>query len=211
MTTPTAPGRQHAAPAPAAGKPQQWFTLRPWLFDVTAAAVLLRAAPRPPQPLPVAAWARAYGLAPDPGSGPHAVSLIGPGPDFSPEYAMSTDLDEPVIIASIAARRRAGRAAADRRLPPPVQGRRTGREQLPRPRAHRRRDPGHPPRRDPRPAPPGRAPAAAPGHRTAPPRRRRSPMLTGITTRTSTPHEDAEPGPGEAPGRSWATSPAPSA
>jgi hypothetical protein len=32
---------------PPAGKPQQWFTLRPWLFDVTLAGVLLRAAPRP--------------------------------------------------------------------------------------------------------------------------------------------------------------------
>ena len=53
------PGRQHAAPAPAAGTPQQWFVLRPWLFDVTAAAGLLRAAPRPAQPLPVMAWARA--------------------------------------------------------------------------------------------------------------------------------------------------------
>jgi hypothetical protein len=45
-------------------------------------------APRPPQPLPVMAWARAYGLIPAPG-GPHAVSLIGPGPDFDPEYAMA--------------------------------------------------------------------------------------------------------------------------
>ena len=32
---------------PAAGQPQQWFMLRPWLFDVTAATRLLRAAPRP--------------------------------------------------------------------------------------------------------------------------------------------------------------------
>ena len=87
---------------PAAGKPQQWFVLRPWVFDVTLAAVLLRAAPRPPQMIPVAAWARAYGLARDPGSGRHAVSLIGPGPDFSPEYAMTTDPGEPVILATLA-------------------------------------------------------------------------------------------------------------
>ena len=33
--------------------------------------------------------------------GPHTISLIGPGPDFDPEYAMGTDLDEPVIIATI--------------------------------------------------------------------------------------------------------------
>jgi hypothetical protein len=104
MTTP-ADGRGGPPPPrpPAAAKPQQWFTLRPWLFDVTAAIGLLRAAPRPPQPLPVMAWARAYGLLPAPGGGPHAVSLIGPGPDFDPQYAMTTDLDKPVIIASVTA------------------------------------------------------------------------------------------------------------
>lgn len=74
---------------------------KPWLFDVTAATELLRAAPRPPQPMPVLPWARAYGLTPDPGSGPRSVSLIGPGPGFDPEYAMTTDLDDPVIIARI--------------------------------------------------------------------------------------------------------------
>jgi hypothetical protein len=89
-------------PRPAAGKPQQWFVLRPWLYDVTAATgCLLRAAPRPPQPLPVEPSAHAYGLIPTPGTGPRTVSLIGPGPDFDPEYAMGTDLDEPVIIATL--------------------------------------------------------------------------------------------------------------
>ena len=62
---------------------------------------LLRAAPRPLRPLPVGPWARACGLLPAPGGGPHTVSLIGPGPDFDPEYAMTTDLTEPVIIATV--------------------------------------------------------------------------------------------------------------
>jgi hypothetical protein len=88
---------------PAAGKPQQWFVLRPWLFDVTAATWLLRAAPRPARPLAVEPWARAYGLLPAPGGSPHTVSLIGPGPDFDPDYAMGTDLDEPLIVASVTA------------------------------------------------------------------------------------------------------------
>lgn len=35
-------------------------------------------------------------------SGRHSVSLIGPGPDFSPGYAMTTDPDEPVILATVA-------------------------------------------------------------------------------------------------------------
>jgi hypothetical protein len=86
---------------PAAGKPQQWFVLRPWVFDINLAGLLLRAARRPPQMIPVADWARAYGLARDPGSRRHAISLIGPGPDFSPEYAMTTDPGEPVILATL--------------------------------------------------------------------------------------------------------------
>jgi hypothetical protein len=102
VTTP--PGGRGGSVPPRPGapeKPQQWFTLRPWVFDVTQAAALLRATPRPPVPIPVEAWARAYGLVRDPGSGPHTVSLIGPGPDFDPAYAMITDPDEPVIIASL--------------------------------------------------------------------------------------------------------------
>jgi hypothetical protein len=76
--------------------------LRPWVFDVTLAGLLLRAAPRTPVPMPVDAWERAYGLTRDPGSGRHAISLIGPGPDFSPGYAMTANPDEPVILATLA-------------------------------------------------------------------------------------------------------------
>ena len=102
MSTPQGSRGGSAPPPPQAGKPQQWFVLRPWAFDVTLAGVLLRATPRPPVPIPVAAWARAYGLARDPGSGQHTVSLIGPGPDFNPDYAMTTDPGEPAILATLA-------------------------------------------------------------------------------------------------------------
>ena len=84
MTTPDGSRGGSVPPRPRAGKPQQWFVLRPWVFDVTLAGALLRAAPRPPVPIPVEAWARAYGLDRDPDTGRHAISLIGPGPDFSP-------------------------------------------------------------------------------------------------------------------------------
>ena len=87
-----------AAPDRPAG---QWFRFGPWVYDVDAAIALLRAAPRPPQPLPVTAWARAYGLTRDPGSSPHAISLLGPGPGFDPGYAMTTSLDDPLIIATL--------------------------------------------------------------------------------------------------------------
>jgi hypothetical protein len=102
VSTPQGSRGGSVPPRPPAGKPQQWFVLRPWVFDVTLAGVLLRAAPRPPVPIPVDAWARAYGLARDPAIGRHAISLIGPGPDFSPEYAMTTDPGEPVILATLA-------------------------------------------------------------------------------------------------------------
>ncbi len=102
MTTPYGSRGGSVPPRPPAGKPQRWFTLRPWVFDVTLAGVLLRAEPRPPRMIPVAAWARAYGLARDTGGGRHAISLIGPGPDFSPQYAMTTNPDEPVIFATLA-------------------------------------------------------------------------------------------------------------
>jgi len=102
VSTPQGSRGGSVPPRPSAGKPQQWFTLRPWIFDVTLAGVLLRAAPRPPVPIPVEAWARAYGLARDPAIGRQAISLIGPGPDFSPDYAMTTDPGEPVILATLA-------------------------------------------------------------------------------------------------------------
>ena len=53
-------------------------------------------------PIPVAAWARTYGLARDPGSERRAISLTGPGPDFSPQYAMTTDPGEPAVLATLA-------------------------------------------------------------------------------------------------------------
>ena len=64
--------------------------------------MLLRAAPRPARPLPVQPGHAPTGWLRAPGGGPHTISLIGPGPDFDPQYAMTTDLDEPVILATIA-------------------------------------------------------------------------------------------------------------
>jgi hypothetical protein len=71
-------------------------------YHLSTSYLLVRV-PRPAQPLPVMPWARASGLIPSRGSSPHAVPLIGPGPGFNPDYALTTDLDDPVIIASITA------------------------------------------------------------------------------------------------------------
>jgi hypothetical protein len=105
MTAPAA-GRGGTPPRPAgpppAARPRQWFVFGGWLYDIQAAQQTLRDAPRPSRPLPVAAWASAYGLDREPGASPHSIPLIGPGPEFDPGYAMGTDLSLPVILATFA-------------------------------------------------------------------------------------------------------------
>ena len=58
-------------------------------------------APRPAQPLPVALVGTRLRPDPDPGSDPATIPLLGPGPGFSRAYAMTTDLTQPVIIATV--------------------------------------------------------------------------------------------------------------
>jgi hypothetical protein len=102
VTTPDGSRGGTLPPRPPAGKPQQWFVLRPMGVRRHPGG---RAAARHTAPAradPGRRLARAYGLARDPGGGRHAISLIGPGPDFSPEYAMTTDPGEPVILATLA-------------------------------------------------------------------------------------------------------------
>jgi hypothetical protein len=64
---------------------------------------ILRGEPRETVTLPVAPWARAYGLDRDPGTGTGTatIPLLGPGPGFDSRYAMTTDLTRPVIIATL--------------------------------------------------------------------------------------------------------------
>jgi hypothetical protein len=90
----------HHPPGPRA-RPAQWFVFGGWVFDVTAAAAIIRAEPRETVSLPVGPWARAYGLDRDPGSDTAAIPLLGPGPGFSRAYAMTTDLTQPLIIATL--------------------------------------------------------------------------------------------------------------
>jgi hypothetical protein len=88
-----------AAHHPPSSPPGQYFVLGIWTFDITAAQNILRDHPREPARLPVADWARAYGLGHDPGSG--TIPLLGPGPGFDRGYAMTTDLTRPVILATL--------------------------------------------------------------------------------------------------------------
>jgi hypothetical protein len=90
------------APSSPPPRPAQWFVFAGWVFDVTAATAIIRAEPRETVSLPVEPWARAYGLDRDPGSDTAAAfPLLGPGPGFSRAYAMTTDLTQPVIIATL--------------------------------------------------------------------------------------------------------------
>jgi hypothetical protein len=85
----------HHPPSPA-----QWFVFGGWVFDVTAAAAIIRGEPRETISLPVEPWAGAYGLDRD-GSDTGTIPLLGPGPGFDRAYAMTTDLTQPVIIATL--------------------------------------------------------------------------------------------------------------
>jgi hypothetical protein len=51
---------------------------------------LLRRASRLAQPLQVTLWAHAYGLIPGPGASQYSIPLLGPGPGFDRDYAMTT-------------------------------------------------------------------------------------------------------------------------
>lgn len=79
--------------------PAQWFRFGGWIFDIDRAQVLLAERPREPQPLEVTPWVRQYGL--DLLEEPGRFPILGVGPDFDREYAMTTDLTNPLIVATL--------------------------------------------------------------------------------------------------------------
>jgi hypothetical protein len=79
--------------------PAQWFRFGGWIFDIDQAQVLLAEHPREPQPLEVMPWVRQYGL--DLLDESNRVPILGIGPDFDHEYAMTTDLTQPLIVATL--------------------------------------------------------------------------------------------------------------
>lgn len=94
------PRRQSARTEHAEGDRSQRFYFGPWIFNIDRAQALIADRSRATLSVPVAAWARAYGLD-SLGEEHGSISLVGPGPDFDPEYAMTTDLTEPVIVATM--------------------------------------------------------------------------------------------------------------
>jgi hypothetical protein len=81
-------------------RPNQHFHFGPWVFDIDKAQDLVSEQPWEVRSLVVEAWAQFYGLD-DNHDDRHSVSLIGPGPEFNRRYAMTTDLAEPVIVATL--------------------------------------------------------------------------------------------------------------
>lgn len=76
----------------------QRFQFGPWVFNVNRAQAILAESPREPKLLPVVQWARFYGL--DSHDGP-GLSLFTPLPSFDRDYAMTTDLDNPLLMATL--------------------------------------------------------------------------------------------------------------
>jgi hypothetical protein len=86
-------------PPHAEHEPAQWFRFGGWIFDIDQAQALLADKPRELQPLLVMPWVRQYGL--DLLGEPNRVPILGIGPDFDREYAMTTDLTSPLIVATL--------------------------------------------------------------------------------------------------------------
>lgn len=79
-------------------KKEQWCDIGTWHFSIDKAQDILDRHPRAPRHLPVRPWVAAYGLSQaDPGT----VALLGPGPGFNREYAMTTDITRPLIVATL--------------------------------------------------------------------------------------------------------------
>lgn len=76
----------------------QRFQFGPWQFNVDQAQALVAESLRETKLLPVKPWARFFGLDDPDGSG---VWLFTPRPGFDRDYAMTTDLSEPVLVATL--------------------------------------------------------------------------------------------------------------
>lgn len=94
------PGGEQEPEKPQKRQPEQWFVFGAWTFSVDQALAIIEETPREPKRLPVDQWARFYGLDALV-EGRQEFALIGPGPDFNQDYAMTTDLDKPVIVATL--------------------------------------------------------------------------------------------------------------
>ena len=78
---------------------EQVFIFVAWLFSIDQAQELLRSNPREPVEAEITRWVRSFGLDTH---GTERVPLIG-GPDLDRAYAMTTNLEQPLILATLQA------------------------------------------------------------------------------------------------------------
>jgi hypothetical protein len=79
--------------------PEQYFIFAAWAFSIDAAELCLKSHPRDPVEAEITGWAQAFGLHAQPEG---RFPLIA-GPDLDRAYAMTTDLDKPLIFATLQA------------------------------------------------------------------------------------------------------------
>ena len=89
-------GGEHQTP-----ERRQRFQFGPWLFNVNQAKAIIAEQSRETHTLVVPPWAHFYGLDTPDGQ---SFSLFRPSSDFDVGYALTTDLTEPVIIATLRSR-----------------------------------------------------------------------------------------------------------
>jgi hypothetical protein len=92
-------GDSPAEQGPEAESPRvQRFQFGPWVFNVNRAQAIIAESTREVVQLPVAPWAQFYGLDNPDGT---SVSLFSPLPEFNRDYAMTTDLSDPLLVAML--------------------------------------------------------------------------------------------------------------
>jgi hypothetical protein len=99
--TPAPAAPPETTPAAASETPdEQVFVFAAWLFSIDEADELLRNNPREAVQVEITGWVRAFGLDTPPDT--DRVPLIG-GPGLDRDYAMTTDLTRPLILATVQA------------------------------------------------------------------------------------------------------------
>lgn len=82
-------------------RPRQYFQFGIWRFSVDRAQDIICEHPRETHTLPVEPWARFSGLdALDANEG-RSFAIFTPRPDFNRDYALTTDLSIPLVVATL--------------------------------------------------------------------------------------------------------------
>jgi hypothetical protein len=93
-------GGEHQHAPSGESRHHGFFQFGPWVFNVDRALALIFEKQQPTRHvLPVEAWACFYGLAEM--DNENTIPMISPGPGFDRDYAMTTDLSMPVVVATL--------------------------------------------------------------------------------------------------------------